>query len=466
MSHSIAVSAFGLLIVLLFAAPLASATVAESDYSALSQAAQQMVDEAFDGIAPGSNIDHHVHVVGIGGRVNFFQQRFAQMGLSAESQGCLSTDFEAAPIYVNPKRFSFFSGPLLYVKTKGLMKAAGVTDSLFASHDELVANDKAIAKLYHYVKGYRPGSSKPGQFVLLAMDGYYDENGVIDWEQTDLLVPNGYVVRLAACMNRLFKAESGEQYAPFMPAISIHPAREDAIAELERYAGRAAFLKWLPNTMNINPASPEVDLFLQVMKRNKITLLTHTGHEEATEAQPEHQRYGNPTLHQQALEAEVKVIMAHAGYRGHNLHHEHGTEAHNTELFNDMLLRYPDDLKGGLSATVFVESPYCMLGADNGCLAEKGPLVKQLERILSNQETLYGCNLVNGSDFPLPAVDMLNPVDDLVGWQLLEEDDADALKEVWHYNPMLFDFVLKRRLQLPGEGRQKLADNMFLSGGC
>ncbi len=438
----------------------------DKPYTALTAQAKQLINEAFIGIPEGENIDHHVHVVGVGGTVNFFQQQFAKIPQAIDPQGCLSRDFESSPIYINPERFEFFSGPILYVKTKGLMSASGITGSMWSNHDEKTANDNAIAKLYHMVKNYRPDSNQPGKFVLLAMDGQYDDQGAINRHTTDLLIPNDYVVRLANCMNRLFMAEHKSQYSPFVPAISIHPSRPDAISELKRFAGKASFLKWLPNSMNINPSSVGVLDFLKVLKQQDITLITHTGHERATEASPEHQKYGNPSLHQQALSEGVKVIMAHAGYRGHNQHAQTGTYAANTELFNDMLQQNPKNLKGGLSATIFVERAACIKGLPGLCIRDKGQLIKQLEDLLRNMDNRYACHMVNGSDFPLPAVSMLNPVDDLVDWQLLNEEDADPLHEIWQYNPMLFDFVLKRHLRIQGNTQQKLADTMFLSGGC
>ncbi len=69
---------------------------------------------------------------------------------------------------------------------------------------------------------------------------------------------------------------------------------------------------------------------------------------------------------------------------------------------------------------------------------------------------------MNGSDFPFPAVSMLNPVDDLIGWQLLDAQHREPLNEVWQYNPLLFDFVLK----LPGIDGERLEKTLFLSGGC
>jgi uncharacterized protein len=58
--------------------------------------------------------------------------------------------------------------------------------------------------------------------------------------------------------------------------------------------------------------------------------------------------------------------------------------------------------------------------------------------------------IVNGSDYPLPAVNLLIRTRPLVKQGYIKADEADSLKEIYDYNPLLFDFVLKRTLKLPG----------------
>jgi mannonate dehydratase len=61
--------------------------------------------------------------------------------------------------------------------------------------------------------------------------------------------------------------------------------------------------------------------------------------------------------------------------------------------------------------------------------------------------------LVNGSDYPLPAVNLLIRTRPLVKQGYLNNSEAESLKEIYDYNPLLFDFVLKRRLRLPDTSR-------------
>jgi mannonate dehydratase len=61
--------------------------------------------------------------------------------------------------------------------------------------------------------------------------------------------------------------------------------------------------------------------------------------------------------------------------------------------------------------------------------------------------------LVNGSDYPLPAVNLLIRTRPLVKQGYISNSEAESLKEIYDYNPLLFDFVLKRTLRLPGTTR-------------
>jgi uncharacterized protein len=63
--------------------------------------------------------------------------------------------------------------------------------------------------------------------------------------------------------------------------------------------------------------------------------------------------------------------------------------------------------------------------------------------------------LVNGSDYPLPGVMPLFSVDKLVerGW--LPKNEGDVIKSIREYNPLVFDFVLKRSLRIQGKALEK-----------
>ena len=62
----------------------------------------------------------------------------------------------------------------------------------------------------------------------------------------------------------------------------------------------------------------------------------------------------------------------------------------------------------------------------------------------------WQARLVNGSDYPLPGVMPLISIRHFArrGW--LAEEDAETLAVLRRHNPLLFDFALKRRLQVDG----------------
>jgi mannonate dehydratase len=69
---------------------------------------------------------------------------------------------------------------------------------------------------------------------------------------------------------------------------------------------------------------------------------------------------------------------------------------------------------------------------------------------LLHHEDLHA-HLINGSDYPLPGVPPLISVRRLVASGLLSAEIAPTIVELRHYNPLLFDFVLKRHLAYRGK---------------
>ena len=105
----------------------------------------------------------------------------------------------------------------------------------------------------------------------------------------------------------------------FLPTISVHPYRSDALEELERGAARGAtMVKWLPNSMGIDPSDPLCDAYYDKMRELGLILLSHGGEEKAVDA-AEDQRLGNPLLLRRALDRGVRVIVAHCAGLGENV---------------------------------------------------------------------------------------------------------------------------------------------------
>ncbi|HEV8426798.1 MAG TPA: hypothetical protein VGQ41_02725 [Pyrinomonadaceae bacterium] len=357
--------------------------------SKLSTRSSDLIKRVFDDVDPDKLIDHHVHVAGLG--------------------------VDGTNAFVNRKMLTW-RHPFHRLKLKVYMSSAGVSD-------EDKADPQAATRLADLVRGIK----NHGKHRLLAFDKNYRKDGSVNLEKTEFYVPNEYVFELAERHPDLF-----------VPNISVNPYRPDAITELEEWARRGArIVKWLPNAMGIDPSDPKCDTFYEKMKELDLILLSHGGEEKAVEAE-EDQKLGNPLLLRRALDHGVKVIVAHCAGLGTNedLDSKERKQIDNFDLFLRLMdeKRYEGLVFGEISAmTQFNRSGK--------------PLRTMLER-----EDLHG-RLVNGSDYPLPAVNLLIRTRPLVKQGYVNNSEAESLKEIYDYNPLLFDFVLKRTLKLPGTAR-------------
>lgn len=358
--------------------------------SKISQRASDLIKRAFDDVDPARLVDHHVHIAGLG------------------SNGSRA--------FVNAKMRTW-KHPFHRLKFKVYMSSAGVADE-----------HRADAQLFQRLTDLVSSIPNHGKHRLLAFDKNYRADGSVDLDKTEFYVPNEYVFKLAE-----------QQPDLFVPNISVNPYRPDAIAELEKWAARGArVVKWLPNAMGIDPSDSRCDPFYQKMKELDLILLSHGGEEKAVEAE-EDQKLGNPLLLRRPLDHGVKVIVAHCAGLGTNedLDNPARPQVDNFDLF----LRLMDDKRylGLVFGEISAMTQFNRVGK---------PLTTILQR-----EDLHE-RLVNGSDYPLPAVNVLIRTRPLVKYGYLAPADAGSLKEIYQYNPLLFDFVLKRALKLPGTDRR------------
>src|SRR5260370_12824300 len=101
---------------------------------------------------------------------------------------------------------------------------------LKASPDNPALDELFVERLVAWLR-----ESSLRQAVILACDDVYDESGLRFPGLSGLFVPNDYVLELS------------RRYSELLPAASIHPARMDALPELERCAAAGAILlKLLP----------------------------------------------------------------------------------------------------------------------------------------------------------------------------------------------------------------------------
>ncbi|HEV2209792.1 MAG TPA: amidohydrolase family protein [Verrucomicrobiae bacterium] len=205
---------------------------------------------------PGKPIDCHVHLVGTG----------------AGGTGCWL-------------RLSAWRRPMAVwmLRHVGLPRSAlhGDLDRLY------------VERLLELVR-----TSSLGSVVLLAQDLVRDEQGEPLDGASPFYVPNERVLALA------------QQHPEFLAGVSIHPARPDALEELERcLAGGAALMKCLPNCHNINCNDRRFTPFWERMAATGLPLLAHTGGEHTL---PVVERaFSDPRILALPLECGVKVIAAH-----------------------------------------------------------------------------------------------------------------------------------------------------------
>jgi hypothetical protein len=152
------------------------------------------------------------------------------------------------------------------------------------------------------------------------------------------------------------------------------------------------------------------------------------------------QAFGNPLLLKVALEQGVKVIMAHCGTLGKNQDIEapHKKWVSNFELFLRMMKRneYSGLLFGDLASVAQVN---------------RSRYLPRLLELTQPGGLLYG-RILQGSDYPLTNSGFIfSPM--LLAYQgLLSLQEASILHHIFRFNPLLFEFVLKRTLRHPKTG--------------
>jgi predicted TIM-barrel fold metal-dependent hydrolase len=364
----------------------------------LSAKAADLVKWAFADVEPARLVDYHTHIAGI---------------------GTDETNNHAHP------KMRTWRHPFHRIKFAVYLSAAGVEDMAHADA-EFAAR---LVRLIAHIEGH-------GKYRLLAFDKNYNRAGTVNLAKTEFYVPNEYVFALAAAHPDLFE-----------PVISVNPYRPDALAELTKWAGRGGrVVKWLPNAMGIDPADEKCDPFYRRMKELNLVLLSHGGEEKAVEAE-EDQRLGNPLLLRRALAHGVKTIVAHCAGLGYNedLDDPARKRTHNFDLF----LRLMDDKRydGLVFGDISAMTQFNRIGA---------PLKTVIER------TDLHARLVNGSDYPLPAINILIRTKPLLQAGYINAEERAHLREIYGFNPLLFDFVLKRCLRLPGTNK-RLPAQMFLA---
>ena len=142
-------------------------------------------------------------------------------------------------------------------------------------------------------------ASSLGAAVILAQDDVYDERGCVMAGVGSFYVPNEYVLKLA------------REHDEFLPAVSIHPGRPDALEELDKcLAAGAVMMKCLPNCQNFDCSDRRFMKFWERMAEAKLPLLAHTGGEHTLPIV--RKEFSDPRRLKLPLEIGVTVIAAHS----------------------------------------------------------------------------------------------------------------------------------------------------------
>jgi mannonate dehydratase len=266
---------------------------------------------------------------------------------------------------------------------------------------------------------------RPGfKILLFAFERAHDEQGRPDLDETAFYVPDAYARDVAKAHPKYFEWVA-----------SIHPYRADCLDALARAKVEGArAVKWLPQAMGIDPASPKCDRFYAALAKYDLPLISHAGLERAVFGHDQQDK-GNPLRLRRALDAGVRVVVAHCASMGEDEDLDHGgTLVDSFALF----------------ARMMDEPRYAkVLFADISAMTQRNRAGPALARVIEAER--WHPRLLNGSDYPLPGVMPIFSLNYLVSLGLLDEDVTPALREIREHNPLLFDFVLKRNLRSRGK---------------
>ncbi len=318
--------------------------------------------------------------------------------------------------------WSSWSNPVRRLRTDIFLSGAGV---VWAKDVE----QRYIERLERLAAHFPDGTS----FLLYALDWAHDADGNPQPEHTPIYVSNDSVWEVAQ-----------KSSANFIPVVSIHPARSDAIEQLHHWAKRAVrYVKWLPSTMKIDPADSAHDAFYRAMREHKMILLSHTGYEHAVETVD--QELGNPLRLRRPLERGVTVVALHAASNGSFRDLDAPTHAFDSLPGSsrvpgiDLLMRmmdepaYEENLYAEISATTYFNH-----------------LGEPLRRLLERPDLHH--RLINGSDYPIVGLNIVIQTRALQRDGFITAEERQWLNEIYRKNPLLFDFVVKRTVRHPDTG--------------
>ena len=282
--------------------------------------------------------------------------------------------------------------------------------------------DTSYVERLHALLSAMPTGAKA---MLLAFEPFRDSRGNPDWSRTTFHTPNSYTRDLAHRFPDRFEWIA-----------SIHPHREDCVTELNRAKKDGArAVKWLPSAMGIDPSSKQCDTFYAALSELGLPLITHAGHEAAVDGSAG-QALGNPLHLRRALDHGVRIVVAHCASLGQDRDIDQGPNGpwvDSLKLF-DRLMHVPKYEQ--------------LLFGDVSAVTQRNRAEQTLNYLLPRKH--LHSRLLNGSDYPLPGVLPLFSLEHLAQRNLLDQKAIPVLKDVRRHNALLFDFLLKRHVNIRG----------------
>jgi mannonate dehydratase len=340
--------------------------------------------QAWAGIDPTQLWDCHVHLAGIGDG--------------------------GSGIVVGPQLSSPLH-PLHYAQRLFYMNAG-------CAHDAPGKVDQAyVARLLNLCDAMPEGF----KVMLFAFEQFHDTKGDAHPEHSAFYVPNAWAAKLAK-----------DFPARFEWVASLHPYHAGAADDLKlAIANGARAVKWLPAAMGMDPADAKCDAFYRVLAESGTPLIVHCGEEKAVKGS-DTQAFGNPLRLRRALDAGVKVVVAHCASLG-------------DDLDDDGKLRSSFDLFLKLMAEPRARN---LLYGDISAITQRNRKPALIRTLLESSD-LHD-RLLHGSDYPLPGIVPLTSTSALARAGLLPKAAINDLDILRQHNPLLFDFTVKRLLNSQG----------------
>ncbi|MDR1994771.1 amidohydrolase family protein [Azonexus sp.] len=340
--------------------------------------------QAWAGIAPEQLWDCHVHLAGIGDG---------------------GSGIELGP------QLSSWLHPLHYAQRLFYMNAG-------CAHDAPGAVDTAyVARLLNLCDAMPEGF----KVMLFAFARFHDSAGQAHPERSAFYVPNAWAAKMAREFPERFEWVA-----------SLHPYHATAVDDLRQaIADGARAVKWLPAAQGMDPADAKCDPFYHVLAATGTPLIVHCGEEKAVKGS-DTQAFGNPLRLRRALDAGVRVVVAHCATIGKDVDDD-GKVRPSFDLFLKVMAepRAKGLLHGDVSAITLRNRKAAVI------------------RTLLEREDLHEC-LLHGSDYPLPGILPLISPAALARQGLLPKAAVSDLDTLRQHNPLLFDFVHKRLLNWQG----------------